>query len=671
MRRRHAKPHMERRTKPHMERHTKPRASILDLPLELLELVCAASNSLATAGRLRQTCTSWRKLDFFTIARRLPVEFFGALAYAGPVAKIGGISAAVKYVSGLRLPEEHFNAAFFCATERGSLVFFQAFDHLRKLDQVPATPRLLKSAAACGRINVIEYFLASSNCSCAWIGKAFRAAAAAGNSKSMAAIADLPGFVLDIVRAKNDQIFKVAIKRGHVGVLELLADRFAFGPAELKKYKYCVYDCPEEILEVLADKYKLTGADICSRKNTLLSECIKDGKTHTLEILASRYEATARDLTAEGGRPLRLAIRGASLEIWRVLVDKYKVTAATIHHDNDQLLVNIAQRNVLGLLEMLVDRFSLGVKDVCGKNNRIIYEAITYSSTEVLAYLVARFGPQFATLRYNGVNLTRARAKPELISLLATSYGLTEHDIHTRGIFEHAAKYAYVNVLTTLADCGFGAPDGSVSHALLMTVVRHGNAAVIEVLAERFGLSAAVVRDQNNAAVRLAARLGHANVLETLIVLFGLTAKDLCANNNEALRMAAACGQECVLEVLHAFGLGAADARACDNAALRKAAAFGNVGVLKMLRRLFLLTADDARAHGNEALRLAAEDGYVDVLKTLRTEFSLNTKDARARDNSALRNAATKGHFDCCYALVSLFSLTPVDIAACGLLIPC
>jgi hypothetical protein len=108
------------------------------------------------------------------------------------------------------------------------------------------------------------------------------------------------------------------------------------------------------------------------------------------------------------------------------------------------------------------------------------------------------------------------------------------------------------------------------------------------------------------ARLQVTCRNGQQLAAQWLVERFGLTAADARAEDNKALRGVCANGHLAVAQWLaETFSLTAEDARANDNWALRMACENGHLAVAQWLAERFSLTAEDARAEDNDALRWA------------------------------------------------------------------
>ena len=219
-------------------------------------------------------------------------------------------------------------------------------------------------------------------------------------------------------------------------------------------------------------------------------------------------------------------------------------------------------------------------------------------------------------------------------------------------------------------------------HTILMTAIKCGRMDFVEAVSPfadrsivmvwrniiKFGmttLSIDILRQENNAALRLAARNGSMAMVRLLLQGWNFTTHDIRANDNELLKMVALYNDVKMLCVLHdVVGLTTDDAKAQDNAALKYAAEHGNIRVLTCLRRIYKLTASDARAENNYALRMAARNGHVDVLRELQTGYGLTSADARADNNFAIRSALKNLDAGMLYRLRASYNLETMDLHA-------
>lgn len=407
----------------------------------------AAAGGIVAAGRLRQVCRALRDLSFFACLPEHRRELCAKLLRARP--RIYAQTEIRALVCEMCAKSRH--SLLKAAVRADNSTFITHF--ARELQATPAILRakndkLFRQAAIHARGGNVLRLLARV---CNYTAADARAAgvlvlaAANGNAKFLRILhrrfelgredARAPAALEPEVMKAHQISFgpnaalRVAVERGHVGVLAVLARDFS-----------------------------LTAAD--ARSINALALAVERGQAGAVEVLASRYALTRADMIARGGAAVRKAIRSNNAaDVLCALSDNFGGRPADIRFYNYDALVCAAIVDRPEIIRALMTKF-VG-RDTGGLKAAILFAA-GYGRVDNLAAIIELGAVTAEDARYeNNAALIQAAesGNARVIRLLAQT-GLTTADARAKKnkAYRKALAAGHTEVLAALAEC-FGVRD--------------------------------------------------------------------------------------------------------------------------------------------------------------------------------------------------------------------
>ena len=491
-----------------------------------------------------------------------------------------------------------------------------------------------------------------------------------------------PGYLTDL-----RVVAHAAVRRGRAAVLEVLAEKFGLTAAYAVDGGWASVaaisvapggdSAAAAVLHFLHARLGMTKNDV---SDNAFENVLTFGRAEVARVLAEDYGFSYDDVATVG--IANVVTRAASegyADLLMVLFDEYQAREGVRAHCGHALRLAIEMGRV-NVVRLLIDpkTYGMGFDDI-RSDERLLQSAVSTSAAmvEILGDLSGgKDAPPswraaaYASLRY-------LHSATILLQVIA-SFGLRVDEIQDAArteILENAAEDGDADVLTALADFGFGKADAPP--LIVWEAARGSNPslAVFRLLRDRFGAKTSddfvelkiLATAGNDEAVRwlrrvfemdpksegvheaamisfdAASQMGNVAVMRALITADDVRSRDECS----ALRLAAEAGRPNALIFLHReLGLGAKDARARDNFALRVAASGSSpLVMMRTLHQEFGLAGDDARIHDNEIFKNAIKYWKLSVLEALAVEYGFDRADLGGFCPGAMRQIAERNDF--------------------------
>lgn len=510
--------------------------------------------------------------------------------------------------------------------------------------------------AACefGHVAVMQWLLS----------KGLTAADARSENNAALRLASAEGH-LDIVRVlfeelhfsavdacpSHNSVLQSAIEAGHMLIVEYLFKTVGLALTDAHRNAALQTACCSghlAIVKFFVEELDCTPADV-----KCYDDVVRGGFVPVLQYLWELDPLQVIDMRTRASHLRAVAANGA-LDMLQFLARTQNFTIAILRAGDDAIAREAAEEGHVHIVRWMMETCCLTLHDVCyysvrrvviesaGSVRCLLHGAIRFSRVEVVELI----------LEYFKDDASASGASP------CSDDSLEQWIPDKGGIFELAWHMAVergeIAIVKVIAEqLAISLPDPG----LASLVAYQGNMDVAKYVLGRPGQGTctraealALVRADNNLALRRAAKLGHVDFLHFLADRFFLTAEDARACNNYALRVAAHIqnnqGAKVTLCLFERFGLTAADARSNNNYALVTAATDNRVNVVRALIETGGLALDDVASRNYQVLHSAAHNDGDTVYEYLLSHFDIDDDFIFAQDQDLAAHAAWGAAYD-------------------------
>lgn len=290
---------------------------------------------------------------------------------------------------------------------------------------------------------------------------------------------DRYGLTADRLREDNNYTMEVAVKRGHVAVLECLRRLFGLGVEDVPDFflHVAAYKGHTAVLEWM--RYRI-GMDVKDRHD-LLGSTLERNSVGAMLYVRDHFGVTTEDARANNNYFLYWVSFHGKTEALETLHDAYGLTAEDARTCDNIALRVAAEEGHVAVLECLHRCFGLGPEDARSKRNAAIRIAARCGHVAVVECLHRRFGltTQDARTRRNKPLRHAAWAgSVAVLEYLREGFGLTREDARSCGAILSAAKGGHVGAVRCLCEqYGLDKAD-----AMTSTIIRSATGGVVEYL---------------------------------------------------------------------------------------------------------------------------------------------------------------------------------------------